>query len=144
MAGGNKEWERVKAHRKQYAEDPDAAHDWNPYGKPTQALLLTTTGRRSGKLRSVPLIYKKVGDAYVIVGSKGGSPDHPQWYKNLLANPDCQIQVAREILQVRARTAEGAERERLWAAALDALPQYADYQKLTERRLPVVVLERRP
>ena len=136
-------WERIKAHIKLYREDPDKAHEWNPYGKLTPALLLTTTGRRSGKPRSLPLIYKKVGDAYVIAGSKGGADDDPVWYKNLQANPDCEIQVARDVFKVRARTAQGAERQALWTQMVEVLPQYADYQRLTDRQIPVVVLERR-
>ncbi|MGE0386280.1 MAG: nitroreductase family deazaflavin-dependent oxidoreductase [Gammaproteobacteria bacterium] len=140
----NAEWQRIKDHIRQYREDPDAAHAWNPYGKVVTALLLTATGRRSGRQRSLPLIYRKVGADYVIVGSKGGAPDDPVWYKNLQANPDCEIQVGREHLTVRARTAQGAEREALWQQMVELLPQYAEYQARTPRAIPVVVLEPRP
>ena len=138
------QWERIKGHLKQYREDPEAAHDWNPYGKVVPALLLTAYGRKTGKPRSRPLIYKKVGDDYVIVASMGGAPTDPNWYQNLVANPDCEIQVAKDVIPVRARTAEGDERARLWADMVEVLPQYAEYQTLTDRQIPVVVLEPRP
>jgi deazaflavin-dependent oxidoreductase (nitroreductase family) len=136
-------WDRIKAHIKLYREDPDQAHAWNPYGKVVPALLLTATGRTSGKPRSLPLIYGKSGDNHILVASKGGTPDNPEWYKNLLANPDCEIQVAREHFKVRARTAEPAEREQLWDMMVGILPQYAEYQSRTDRKIPVVVLEPR-
>lgn len=144
MADENVGWQRIKAHIEQYRSDPDAAHEWNPYGKIVPALLLTFVGRKSGKQRQLPLIYGRAGDAFVIVGSKGGAPDHPQWYVNLLANPDCEIQVARERFKVRARTAEGEERAALWQQMVGILPQYEEYQAATDRELPVVVLEPRP
>jgi deazaflavin-dependent oxidoreductase (nitroreductase family) len=129
------------AHLKAYRENPDQGHDWDAYGKPVTALLLIVKGRTSGKLRTRPLIYRKVGRNYILVGSKGGSPDHPFWYKNLLANPEAEIQVRREHIKVRARTAQGAEREALWAQMADLLPQFEDYKARTDRELPVVVLE---
>lgn len=136
-------WEGIKAHTKLYRENPDEGHEWNPYGKVVPALLLTATGRTTGKPRTLPLIYKTVGNAYVIVGSKGGTPDHPVWYKNLQANPDCEIQVRHDHLKVRARTAEGDERDSLWKEMVEVLPQYTEYQSLTDREIPVVVLELR-
>lgn len=135
------QWERIKQHIRRYEEDPVAAHEHNPYGKLVSALLLTAKGRRTGKERSLPLIYKKVGDSFVIVGSKGGADDHPAWYKNLEANPDCHIQVAKDHYDVRARTAIGAEREDLWTQMVELLPQYAEYQSRTERQIPIVVLD---
>ena len=137
-------WARIQAHLETYRRDPEQGHDWNPYGKPTTALLLTARGRKTGKARTLPLIYRKIGDAYVIVGSKGGSPDNPVWYKNLSAEPDCEIQVKHDVFRVTARTAQGAERAALWREMVEALPQYEDYQALTDREIPVVVLERRP
>jgi deazaflavin-dependent oxidoreductase (nitroreductase family) len=136
-------WQRIKAHIKQYREDPEAAHEWNPYGKVVTALLLTTTGRKTGKQFSRPLIYKKVGESYVIVASMGGAPTNPNWYRNVVAQPECEIQVAQEVVPVRARTAEGEERERLWNEMVEVLPQYAEYQSRTDRLIPVVVLEPR-
>lgn len=136
-------WERIKAHIQLYREDPEQAHDWNPYGKVVPALLLTTTGRKSGKQRTLPLIYGKAGDAFVLVGSKGGTPEHPLWYRNLVANPEAKIQVKRDLIPVRARTATGAERDALWTMMVTVLPQYEEYQSRTTRQLPVVVLDPR-
>jgi deazaflavin-dependent oxidoreductase (nitroreductase family) len=136
-------WERIKAHIKLYREHPEQGHEWNPYGKVVPALLLTTIGRKSGKARTLPLVYGKRGDAHVIIGSKGGAPDDPAWFKNLKSNPDCEIQVARATFKVHARVAEGAERAELWDMMVGVLPQYAEYQTLTDRQLPVIVLEPR-
>ena len=109
----------------------------------TTILLLTTTGRASGEQRTTPLIHRTDDDRWVIVASKGGAPDHPDWYKNLTANPDLEIQVKDERIPVRARTAEGEERERLWELMNEVWPAYNDYQRKTDRQIPVVVLERR-
>jgi len=136
-------WDRIKAHLDLYRTDPDAAHDWNPYGKVVPTLLLVSTGRASGKLRTRPLIYGKVGDDYVVVASKGGDDRHPAWYLNVMANPDCRVQVRHDVMEVVAREAEGDERDRLWAEMVAVLPQYEDYQARTERRIPVVVLQPR-
>jgi deazaflavin-dependent oxidoreductase (nitroreductase family) len=109
----------------------------------TTILLLTTTGRASGQERTTPLIHRTDGnDRWVVVASKGGAPDHPDWYKNLEANPEVTIQVKDERIPVRARTAQGDERQRLWKLMTDVWPPYDDYQEKTERQIPVVVLER--
>lgn len=105
------------------------------------ALLLTTTGRKSGERYIFPLFYGKVGDSYLVIASKGGAPQHPGWYRNLLANPEVEVQAGTVKLRARARTATGAERARLWEQALQFWPPYADYQKKTEREIPVVVLD---
>jgi deazaflavin-dependent oxidoreductase (nitroreductase family) len=105
------------------------------------SLLLTTTGRKSGEKYIFPLFYGETGSSYIIVASKGGAPDHPGWYKNLLANPDVEVQVGTKKLKARARTASGAERAQLWEKALKFWPPYADYEKKTEREIPVVVLD---
>jgi len=128
-------------HLKTYRENPEQGHAWNPYGKEVTALLLTSTGRTTGKPRTRPLIYRKIGGNYVIVASKGGAPDNPMWYRNLLSNPDCEIQVIRDHIKCRARTAVGAERAELWPQMVDLLPQYAEYQSKTDREIPVIVLE---
>ena len=133
----------IADHLEIYRKDPDAGHDYFAGGHPIIALLLSAKGRKSGTVRTLPLIYKKIGDAYVIVASKGGLPDHPMWYKNLVANPDCEIQVRREHIKVRARTAAGDERQRLWEEMAEAYPPYKEYQKRTTREIPVVVLEQR-
>lgn len=107
-----------------------------------EILLLTTQGRASGKERTTPLIFVHDGDNAVIIASKGGAPDHPDWYKNLEAAPRVRVQIKDDVFDAVARTAEGAERQRLWPRAVEAWPQYADYQKATDRQIPVVVLER--
>jgi deazaflavin-dependent oxidoreductase (nitroreductase family) len=94
-------------------------------------------------MRTTPLIFVTNGDDPVVIASKGGAPEHPDWYLNLAADPHVQVQVKADIFDAVARVAQGPERERLWNEALKAWPQYADYQRATEREIPVVVLERR-
>jgi deazaflavin-dependent oxidoreductase (nitroreductase family) len=105
------------------------------------ALLLTTTGRKSGDKFIFPLFYGTDGGSYFIVASKGGAPQHPGWYRNILANPDVEVQVGTKKMNARARTIAGEERLRLWKKALEFWPPYADYQLKTEREIPVVVLD---
>lgn len=124
--------------RRYQASDGADGHLWN--GVPT--LLLTTTGRKSGKPITLPLIYGRDGDRYVIVASRGGAPDHPGWYKNLVAQPAVDLQVAAEKFPARATTASGDERARLWRAMTKLWPAYDEYQGKTRREIPVVVLER--
>jgi deazaflavin-dependent oxidoreductase (nitroreductase family) len=109
----------------------------------TTILLLTTIGRVSGEPHTTPLIQRTDGDRWVIVASKGGSPEHPAWYKNLQANPDVTIDVRDEQIPVRASTAAGEERARLWALMAEVWPAYDDYQAKADREIPVVVLSRR-
>jgi F420H(2)-dependent quinone reductase len=105
-------------------------------------LLLTTTGRKSGQPRTNPLLYTDAGDnAYMVIASKGGADEDPFWYLNLKANPLAEVTIGRETKRVRARDAEGEERERLWRALADLNPGYDGYAKKTSRRIPVVVLE---
>jgi deazaflavin-dependent oxidoreductase (nitroreductase family) len=107
-------------------------------------LLLRTVGRRSGQPRTAALLYVRDGDAYAVVASKGGAPNHPAWFHNLTAKPDVEIQVGRVRIPVRARVAEGEERARIWARADEVNQgQYAEYRSRTKRVIPVVVLERR-
>lgn len=127
--------EHVERYR---ATDGEEGHDW----RGTIVLLLTTTGRKSGEPRTMPLIYQPDGDNYVIVASKGGWPNHPLWYLNLLADPNVEVQVKGDRFKARARTAEGEERERLWKLMTATWPQYDEYQAKTDREIPVVVLER--
>ena len=104
-------------------------------------LLLRTVGRRTGQPRTSALLYVRNGKDYVVIASKGGAPSHPGWFHNLRANPDAEIQVGRERISVRARIAEGEERERLWARADDVNQgQYETYQSRTKREIPVLVL----
>ena len=105
------------------------------------ALLLTTTGRKSGDKFVCPLFYGTDGDRYIVIASKGGAPQHPGWYRNILANPDVEVQVGTKKMEARARTTTGEERTRLWKKALEYWPPYADYQLKTEREIPVVVLD---
>ncbi len=107
----------------------------------TPVLLLTTTGRRSGKPRTQPLLFTRQGDAYAVIASKGGAPAHPLWYLNLKENPAAEITVGAETHKVRARDAEGDERERLWRVLADQYSGYDKYARKTSRRIPVVVLE---
>ncbi len=105
--------------------------------------MLTTTGRKSGRSIDTPIFYFRDGDAFFIIGSKGGAPDHPLWFLNLQARPRATVLVGGRVFAVRARVAEGAERARLWAQAAAAYPPYNDYQaKAGARRIPVVVLEK--
>jgi deazaflavin-dependent oxidoreductase (nitroreductase family) len=108
-----------------------------------QMLLLDHVGAKSRKKRTIPLLYTRDGDDVVIVASKGGYPKHPAWYHNLRANPDTTIQVGSERRRVHARVAEPAERARLWPKVVDTYGGYADYQRRTEREIPLIILERR-
>lgn len=113
-------------------------HIWN--GVP--CLLLTTAGKDSGKPRQLPLIYGEDNGKYIVVASKGGAPDHPAWYKNLVADNNVEVQVGTEKFAAKARTAEDEERARLWSLMAEIWPSYNDYQESTEREIPLVVLER--
>ena len=106
------------------------------------SLLLVTKGRKSGEKYLFPLFYGETGSSYYIVASKGGAPDHPGWYKNLVANPEVEVQVGTKKLKAKARTVTGEERAQLWPIALKFWPPYAEYAKKTEREIPVVVLDR--
>ena len=107
-------------------------------------LLLKTIGRKTGQPRTAMLLYVVDGDNCAVVGSRGGSPHHPGWYHNLLANPDVEIQRGRLHAPVRARVAEGEERDRIWAKANEVNKGgYDNYQRKTDRQIPVVVLEPR-
>ena len=106
-------------------------------------LLLDHVGAKSGTKRTAPLVYVNDGADVVLVASKGGHPKHPAWFYNLKANPETTVQIGSEHRPVRARVATPAERERLWPMAVKTYSGYADYQKRTEREIPLVVLERR-
>lgn len=107
-------------------------------------LILTTTGRRSGKQYETALIYGKDGDSYVIVASVGGAPKSPLWYENLAANPQVELQVMADKFPATARTASGEERARLWTMMAEIFPTYEAYHESAKahREIPVVVLER--
>jgi len=105
------------------------------------SLLLTTTGRKSGEKFIFPLFYGMTGGSYIIVASKGGAPEHPGWYRNILADPHVDVQAGTVKTKAVARTATGEERAKLWQQALLFWPPYADYAKKTDREIPVVVLD---
>lgn len=106
-------------------------------------LLLETLGRKSGRPRETALTYLPWGESFVVVASVLGEPNHPMWYRNLEANAGAAIQLGRERIPVQARDAEGDERESIWQALIEKSPDYAVYKDRTERRIPLVVLERK-
>jgi F420H(2)-dependent quinone reductase len=113
-------------------------------GFDVRILVLHNVGRKSGKPRETPLLYVADGDDLAIIASKGGVDKHPAWFHNLMAAPETTVELpGGERRAVRARVVEGAERERWWARAVDAYSPYKDYEGYTDRRIPVVVLERR-
>jgi len=105
-------------------------------------LLLTTTGAKSGEPRIAPLAYSTDGDRLIIMASKGGAPTNPDWYFNLLANPIVTVEVDGEKYQAHAIVAEGEEHDRLFKIHTELMPGFADYQRNTERKIPVIILER--
>lgn len=109
-------------------------------GRPV--LLLTTTGAKSGESRLVPLVFSRDGDRLVIMASKGGAPSNPAWFANLVANPVVTVETGGETFEARAIVADGAERERLWAAHVAQNPTFADYEQKTTRQIPAIALER--
>ena len=136
----------IAEHIALYESDPEKAHMWDsshlggPGVLPT--LLLTTKGRKTGEPRALPLIYGTDGDRYIVIASKGGMPNHPIWYLNLEAEPECDLMVGAKAVRARASVVEGEDRERIWKAMAEIYPPYNDYQKNAgERVIPVVALE---
>ena len=126
-------------HVAKYREtDGEVGYEWNG----ATCLLLTTIGRRSGEPRTVPLIFAADGERCIVVASKGGAPEHPQWYRNLSMTPTVQVQVKGDRFTATARTVESDERDRCWTLAAAGWPNYDEYTKRTTRVIPVVVLER--
>jgi deazaflavin-dependent oxidoreductase (nitroreductase family) len=105
-------------------------------------VLITTTGAKSGKKRTTPVVYTTDGDKVVIIASKGGAPTSPDWFHNLVANPDVTVELPNDTFEARARVPEDPERERLFRAQAELMPNFAEYEKATDRKIPVVVLER--
>jgi deazaflavin-dependent oxidoreductase (nitroreductase family) len=105
-------------------------------------LLLHHRGARSGIERVNPLAYQEVPTGYAVFGSKGGAPTNPDWYHNLLANPQARVEVGTETHDVFARIPEPEERDRIWREQKRLMPGFVDYERKTTRRIPVVVLER--
>jgi F420H(2)-dependent quinone reductase len=106
-------------------------------------LLVDHVGAKSGTKRTSPLVYARDGDNVILVASKGGYPKHPAWFHNLMANPDTQIQVGSSRRKVHARVADAEERKRLWPKVVEVYAGYDDYQRRTEREIPLVILEPR-
>ncbi|MEM7542700.1 MAG: nitroreductase family deazaflavin-dependent oxidoreductase [Pseudomonadota bacterium] len=137
----------IAEHLRVYVESGGReGHLWDstPAGGPglLPCLLLTTKGKRSGSPRVAPLIYGEVDGAYVIVASKGGAPESPGWYHNLVAQPEVTIQVGQEVFGARAREADGDHRAKLWNHMVVVYPPYREYQDKTARLIPVVELVR--
>lgn len=121
------------------ATDGEEGHEWKDGSK----VLLMTKGRRSGEQRTTPLIYAPHGDdAYTVVASKGGSDEPPAWYLNLSEEPEVEVQVKGDVFKARGRTASAEEQPEMWRTMAAEWPAYDEYQKRTERQIPVVVLER--
>ena len=130
-----------KAHAQLYeATDGRIGKSIGPMALGQSTLLLSVTGRKSGLVRTTPLVYFEDGDNYVVVGSDGAARRDPQWWKNLQKNPRATVRVGRNKFSATARLAEGEERDRLWQIGTGILPAWAEYQTRTERLLPVVVL----
>jgi proline iminopeptidase len=136
----------IRDHVRRYLESNGAdGHMWDSSvaGGPglVPTLLLTTTGRKSGRKLMLPLIYGKTDGGYVVIASKGGAPAHPAWYLNLSEHPEVDVQVGPAKFRAHARTAGGAERSALWKQLAGIFPPYEGYQRRTAREIPVVVLE---
>lgn len=123
--------------------------DVRAHGKPTSGpflgrdvLILTTKGAKSGEERSTPLVYHRDDGHHVIIASKGGAPTHPSWYHNLKANPVVTVETGGERFHARARVIDGEDYERLYKQHADINPGFWDYRKKTDRKIPVIVLER--
>ena len=128
----------VAKHIRNYVEsDGKKGHRWNG----VDTLLLTTRGRRTGKLRRTALIYGRDGDRYVVIASVGGAKNHPSWYLNLRENPQVRVQVGAEMFEARAATARPKDRTRLWREMVSIWPEYERYQMKCARQIPVVILE---
>jgi deazaflavin-dependent oxidoreductase (nitroreductase family) len=126
-------------HTRRYKEtDGEVGHDWQG----TKCLLLTTKGRKSGEPRELPLIYGTSGDDYLVVASKGGADEPPAWYLNLVADPEVTVQVKGDRFQAHAREATADEKPEMWRTMTKEWPAYDDYQKKTDRQIPIIVLER--
>jgi deazaflavin-dependent oxidoreductase (nitroreductase family) len=126
-------------HVKRYREtDGEEGHDWQG----ATVGLLTTKGRKSGELRTTPLIYDRAGDDYMVVASVGGSDEPPAWYRNLENDPEVEFQVKGDRFKARARDATPDEKPELWKQMTAQWPDYDEYQKRTDREIPIVILER--
>jgi deazaflavin-dependent oxidoreductase (nitroreductase family) len=133
-------WEFVAEQVRQY-EETGGREGYLLEGKP--CVILTTRGRKSGKLRKTPLMRVEHNGIYAVVASLGGSPKHPVWYFNLLDDPQVTLQDGDTVMDLRARVVEGDEKQEWWSHATKAWPAYDEYQTKTDREIPVIVLEPR-
>lgn len=132
-------------HLELYKRDPEKAHMWDTaligIGGVVPCLMLSAIGAKTGQLRQNVVQYYRVKGDYVVIASRGGTIDHPAWYKNLLANPNCEIQVGGFHSKAIARTIIGPERAEYWKAVTEEQPMQIEYQKKTTREIPVVVMD---
>ncbi len=133
-------WDPIADHVRRYL-DTDGADGFEWEG--AQVIILSTTGRSSGRVRRTPLIRIADGDRYIGIASMGGAPEHPKWYLNLVDNPEVTIQDRGDLHELRARTADAEEKARLWPLAVAQWPDYEAYQEATERDIPLVLCEPR-
>jgi F420H(2)-dependent quinone reductase len=127
--------DQVEAYEKSGGQEANTLRDT---GLPI--IVVTMRGRRSGKVRKIALMRVEHGGEYAFVASKGGAPEHPEWYHNLVEHPDeVMVQDGPEPFDATVRQVEGAEREAWWQRSVEAFPTYAEYQKKTERQIPVLV-----
>lgn len=133
-------WEPIADHVARYLATGGAdGFEWEG----AHVVILETTGARSGAVRRTPLIRVVDGDRYLVVASMGGAPEHPNWYRNLVAHPDVRIYDRDQVHDMRARTASAAEKASLWPVAVAQWPAYDEYQSSTERDIPLVICEPR-
>ena len=119
------------------ATDGAEGHEWQPG---VFTLLLTTTGRRTGRRVTTPLIYVRDGDDYLVVASKGGAPSHPDWYRNLDADPQVTIRVGSRVHDATAHTVDEERRARVWPLLTEVWPDFDKYVARTDRTIPVVAI----
>ena len=132
-------FEFVRDQVETYERTGGAEGNTNPAGKP--AIILTTKGARSGKIRKTPLMRIEHDGTYAVVASLGGAPTHPVWYHNISAHPQVELQDGATPQRMVAHEATGEEKRRWWQRAVAAWPDYAEYQKKTDREIPLFVLE---
>jgi deazaflavin-dependent oxidoreductase (nitroreductase family) len=133
-------WSPIAEHVERYLDtDGEDGSEWEG----AEVVILTTTGRKSGKLRRTPVIRVHDGARYVVVASLGGAPKHPVWYLNLLADPNVTVQDRADVHELRARTASTQEKADLWPVAVAAWADYENYQAGSDRDIPLVILEPR-
>ena len=136
----------LEKHRQKYLQDPVSAHYWDPIvigvpGGPVPCLLLSYTGRKTGRRYNTVLQYYRMKGKTAVIASKGGAVNNPAWYVNLVANPDCELQIGAQHLRVVAHTVTGKERQAWWDLISTEQPIQLEYQARTTRLLPIVVFD---